>query len=239
MDKKTKILTFAAIALMFAVCFIGFVAISDDAVDADGDNNQGGQIVNPGGSFTVVEVAKIGENGYSTLSEAVDAVEFGRDRGDITLEADNVELDKVLYIAEEVTIDLNGKKISKGQNWNNNVANNDALICVKRGGALTIKDSSNGGGIIDGTGLGTAIKMTEFISQTDKNATGADAKLYVENGSITSDGYAIAGNGTRNGTYIKIIDGTFTSTGKTTIYLPQKGVTKIKDGTFTGKKICN
>ena len=36
MEKKTKVLTFAAVALMFAVCFIGFVAISDDVVDADG-----------------------------------------------------------------------------------------------------------------------------------------------------------------------------------------------------------
>ena len=51
MGKKTKILTFAAVALMFAVCFIGFVAINDGEVDAEGDNNQGGQIVNPGGTF--------------------------------------------------------------------------------------------------------------------------------------------------------------------------------------------
>ncbi len=36
MENKTKILSFAAVALMFAVCFIGFVAINDDAVDADG-----------------------------------------------------------------------------------------------------------------------------------------------------------------------------------------------------------
>lgn len=36
MENKTKILAFAAVALMFAVCFIGFVAINDDAVDADG-----------------------------------------------------------------------------------------------------------------------------------------------------------------------------------------------------------
>ena len=238
MDKKTKILTFAAVALMFAVCFIGFVAIGDDVVDADGDDYQGGQGGNPTGPVTVedeVVVAKIGDKEYETLAEAIEAIENEQAVGVITL-VENVELNEVHYIAGEIMIDLNGKKISKGQNWNNNVANKDALICVKRGGTLTIKDSSNGRGIIDGTGLGTAIKMTEFISETDKNATGADAKLYVENGSITSDGYAIAENGTRNGTYIKIIDGTFTSTGKTTIYLPQKGVTKIEGGTFTGKK---
>ena len=36
MEKKTKILSFVAVALMFAVCFIGFVAINDGGVDADG-----------------------------------------------------------------------------------------------------------------------------------------------------------------------------------------------------------
>lgn len=35
MENKTKILTFAAVALMFAVCFIGFTAINDGGVDAD------------------------------------------------------------------------------------------------------------------------------------------------------------------------------------------------------------
>lgn len=39
MENKTKILAFAAVALMFAVCFIGFVAISDDAVDAEGGDS--------------------------------------------------------------------------------------------------------------------------------------------------------------------------------------------------------
>ena len=45
MENKTKILAFAAVALMFAVCFIGFVAISDDAVDAEGTD--GGSSTTP------------------------------------------------------------------------------------------------------------------------------------------------------------------------------------------------
>ena len=35
MEKKMRILAFAAVALMFVVCFIGFVAINDGGVDAD------------------------------------------------------------------------------------------------------------------------------------------------------------------------------------------------------------
>ena len=55
MENKTKILAFAAVALMFAVCFIGFVAIDDGEVDA-GDTTT---------------VAKIGDKEYSTLADAV------------------------------------------------------------------------------------------------------------------------------------------------------------------------
>ena len=40
MENKTKILAFAAVALMFAVCFIGFVAINDDVVDAEGAGDE-------------------------------------------------------------------------------------------------------------------------------------------------------------------------------------------------------
>ena len=56
MENKTKILTFAAVALMFAVCFIGFVAINDGEVDAEG---------------TTTNVAKIGDTEYPTLADAV------------------------------------------------------------------------------------------------------------------------------------------------------------------------
>mgnify|MGYP004501495743 CR=1 FL=1 len=153
--------------------------------------------------------------------------------GKISL-ANDVALDKVLYITKEVTIDLSGHKISEGTTWEED-ANGDALICVKRGGILTINDSSvEKTGAVDGSKRMVAIKMTEFI-KTDKNATGADAKLYVNGGSITGTDYAISGNGNRNGTYIEITGGTFTSTEGTAIYLPQKGVTKITNGIFIGK----
>ena len=241
MDKKTKILTFAAVALMFAVCFIGFVAISDDAVDADGDNDQGNQIVNPGGTVTVEGVAKIGENKYPTLAVAVDKVESGQDQGVITLVADNVELDRILYVTKEIKIDLNGKTISKGEGWVNTTdQDKDALICVKRGGILTIDDTSDEKtGKIDSTGIpddiGACIKLT------GKGETDGDvAKLTVNGGTFLGKSYAICGNGTRHGTILEINDGTFEATNgendkeSTAIYLPQVGETKITGGTFTG-----
>ena len=59
MENKTKILAFAAVALMFAACFIGFVAINDGEVDAEGAN---------------VASVKIGDvtKEYATIEEAVE-----------------------------------------------------------------------------------------------------------------------------------------------------------------------
>ena len=56
MENKTKILAFAAVALMFAVCFIGFVAINDGEVNAEDVKS------------TVVIDGK--ETSYGTLVEA-------------------------------------------------------------------------------------------------------------------------------------------------------------------------
>ena len=137
MDKKTKILTFAAVALMFAVCFIGFVAIGDDAVDADGSNNQGGQIViDPNDPIIVQEgndqvVAMIGDRPFSTLDGAVGAVQADDDV--ITL-IKNVETDSTININKKITLDLNGYNIT----FNNEATTSDNTRFIIKGGNLSI-----------------------------------------------------------------------------------------------------
>ena len=114
MEKKMEILTFAAVALLFAVCFIGFVAINDGEVDAEG---------------TTTNVAKIGETPYPTL---VDAIKNVKDEETITLVRDVTDGSGVgifvngdgytvynattfakeemaLKKGEKLTLDLNGK----------------------------------------------------------------------------------------------------------------------------------
>ena len=70
-----------------------------------------------------------------SFTDVANAVKYATSGATIKL-ADNVALDKVLYITKEVTIDLSGHKISEGITWEED-ANGDALICVKRGGILT------------------------------------------------------------------------------------------------------
>ena len=85
MENKTKILAFAAVALMFAVCFIGFVAINDGEVDADS-------------AATTVDKGPLGEmftdgmtyaGGKYTLTEDVT----------VTL-TDNVSMDDVKFVGK-------------------------------------------------------------------------------------------------------------------------------------------
>ncbi len=114
MENKTKILAFAAVALMFAVCFIGFVAINDGEVDAES---------------TTTNVAKIGETPYPTLIDAIKNVKNGetitlvRDVTDgsgvgIFVNGDgyivynattHAKEDMALKKGEKLTLDLNGK----------------------------------------------------------------------------------------------------------------------------------
>ena len=93
MENKTKILAFAAVALMFAVCFIGFVAINDGEVDADG---------------TTTNVAKIGDTEYPTLAEAITAATDG---ATITL-LSNITVGERIDVDKNVTFDLNGHNVT-------------------------------------------------------------------------------------------------------------------------------
>ena len=69
-----------------------------------------------------------------SFTDIANAVKYATSGATIKL-ADNVTLDKVLYITKEVTIDLSGHKISEGTTWEED-ANDDALICVKRENVL-------------------------------------------------------------------------------------------------------
>ena len=87
MENKTKIPAFAAVALMFAVCFIGFVAINDGGVDADGSATT----VDKGpldGKCTIVGNMTYADGKY-TLTEDVT----------VTL-TDNVSMDDVKFVGK-------------------------------------------------------------------------------------------------------------------------------------------
>lgn len=87
------------------------------------------------GEGTTANVAKIGENGYATLAEAITAAQAGET---IVLQA-NAAINSNTKITKDVAIDLNGKTVTV-----TTVGTQNAFE-VRDGATFTIKDSGTGG----------------------------------------------------------------------------------------------
>lgn len=131
---------------------------------------------------------------------------------------------------KSVALNLNGctitpveafGKISKG------------IFAVERGAAFTIDDSSEKkSGKIESGQVYAAVVMT---TKEDTNTNGI-AKLTVNGGTLTGCYYAIAGNGSRNGTEITINGGTIRSSDlpdETGVYKDGLGIFHPQSGTLT------
>ena len=157
--------------------------------------------------------------------------------GNVKLKGD-LALTTPLVIDVETTIDLNGYTIKpSGTSMTKTLSTADALILIRRGGNLTITDSStSGNGRID-TGnnesIMGAIKMTDGHDTGDNTAT-----LTINGGTIKGYYYGIMGNGNRNGTAITIGGGTieagYCANDNTGIFHPQAGTLTISGGSITG-----
>lgn len=176
------------------------------------------------------------------IGEGVEIGELVLNGGNVKLEGD-LELSTPLVIGIETTIDLNGHVIKPaGTSMTQTLNTKDALILVRKGGNLTITDSSKeGNGRIDtgdNSSIYGAIKMTDSADE----ATG-DATLTIEAGSIKGYYYGIMGNGNggnRNGTVITMTGGKieegYCSDDNTGIFHPQLGTLTISGGEITGYK---
>lgn len=69
-----------------------------------------------------------------------------------------------------------------------------------------------------------------FVDGGGNNTT----TLVVEDASIITSAYAIAGNGSRDNTFIHVVDGYFSSSLGVAVFHPQKGDMVVDGGTFTG-----
>ncbi len=130
-----------------------------ESTDASGNTTYG---VEKAASY----VAKIGEQSYATLKEAIRAANAG---DTVTLLAD-VNLDSAQTISKQLTLDLNGKTISSTAY---------RTIQLNAGADLTVKDSASGGKITN-TYTGKAYPATIYL-----NAAGT--KFTLEGGTIESD----------------------------------------------------
>ncbi|WP_400196577.1 hypothetical protein, partial [Candidatus Methanarcanum hacksteinii] len=219
MENKTKILAFAAVALMFAVCFIGFVAINDGEVDADGTN---------------VASVKIGDatNEYATIEEAVKAAQPGESGNiaTITLLKD-VTTNKTLSFTKsgQYTLDIgeftltqggSGYMISVGGSappvYPIDTINTSAQITIKGTGNIITNNTtfrSYGTMIFGENGVGPTVTMS--------NSVNSHSTFKVEEGSFL----------TINGGIFNLSSD---SSNKVTRIMQSFGTTVINNGTFNG-----
>ena len=192
------------------------------------------EVINCEGLFATVDgngrltftkaVASIDGKYYLTLQDAFNAVE----NGETIVLARDFELSATAVApAVKFTIDLNGKTVTSADDYALN-SYNQSIICVTRGTDLTINDSI-GGGCLDASELYIAINLTRY----GDSDTGECAKLTVNAGKYLGGYYAIAGNGSRDNTYIEINDGQFIGD-ISAIYHPQEGTLVITGGSFVG-----
>ena len=90
-------------------------------------------------------VAKIGEDGYESLQEAVEAVKDGET---ITFVADVEQVDGIIITDKNITVDLNGKTftVSEGANTNNRnfKINGSSVVTIKNGTMIAAGEYSSG-----------------------------------------------------------------------------------------------
>ncbi|WP_400196688.1 hypothetical protein [Candidatus Methanarcanum hacksteinii] len=219
MDKKTKILTFAAVALMFAACFIGFVAINDGGVDADDTN---------------AASVKIGDvtTEYATIEKAVKAAQPNNSGNvaTVTLLKDVTTAETlpftrsgqyILDIGEfTLTQGGSGYMISVGGSappvYPIDTINTSAQITIKGTGKIIANNTtfrSYGTMIFGENGVGPTVTMS--------NSVNSHSIFKVEEGS-----------------FLTINGGTFNlpsdSSNKVTRLMQNFGTTVINNGTFNG-----
>lgn len=91
------------------------------------------------------------------------------------------------------------------------------------GSNTVINELSEGSGNL-GLNVGVAL-LGDGVSTT---------KLTIDGATINTSGFAIAGNGSSDGTEIRFLSGTATSTEAVAVYHPQEGDMVVEDGTITG-----
>lgn len=186
----------------------------------------GTEIPGTGAQISLADAkAKIGDTGYLTLEEAIEAATDGQT---ITLLQD-IDVTAQVEIDKQVTLDLNGNTIA----YTGTKTLASGVIMVLRGGDLTVTDSSDPstGAINSGNKAYAAIALTK-AGETSTDA----AKLTVNGGTLTGYYYAITGNGSRHNTVINITGGVIQGTcagDSYGIYHPQEGTLNISGGTFT------
>lgn len=224
-------------------------------VDNEGHNN-GEQVLGDmtisGGTFTGI-LHNVGTGADLTITAGTfsdpSALQYLGENANVTIKLDkDYTLDQPLVVAKTATLDLNGFALKANSSSFTDATglskSNQGVVNVRRGGNLTIKDSSTEKtGSISYNGQSevySAIILTRAQDEKDGSIKNLSAELTVEGGHLIGKYYGISGNGTRHGTNITIKGGVIEgasasdSDGSTGIYHPQDGTLTISGGEIKG-----
>lgn len=208
----------------------------------------------PGAALADGEVARVGNNQYTSVQAAINAVNNGSVSGDIVLIADVTE--SVKFEAGSYTLNLNNKTLTGGTADAIYVAK-DATLTVKGSGTVKAGTAGyaavfNNGTTVLAGGLYTrssganwytivnhGVKMTIQEGVTVDTQTDEISSL-VENGYSTYSGTNERSNyveGTNSAEpYMIITGGSFSAAGYNAVKNDEGGVLEIHGGTFTSKR---
>ncbi len=208
-------------------------------------------------------VAKIGDEFYSTLEGAVNAAESG----DTVEICNSFSTVNTISVTKNLTVDLNGNTFTS----TGNSANKKYPLVVNAGASLVLKDGnvetqyaavtagnltlqnvdyvssfsqaiSPRGGVLtvdkDSSVTVTNTAATAVVLSIIGNNAGANPTVNVYGKLNCAGAYCIAGNGTQRywGTTVNIYEGAELNAAYSAIYQPQEGVVNIYGGKLTGER---
>lgn len=208
----------------------------------------------PGAALADGEVAQVGNNQYTSVQAAINAVKSGSVSGDIVLIADVTE--SVKFEAETYTLDLNNKTLTGGTADAIYVAK-DATLTVKGSGTVKAGTAgyaavfNNGTTVLAGglytrsSGANWYTIVNHGVKMTIEEGVTVDTQTD-ETSSLVENGYSSYSGSNERVNYVPntnvaapkmiINGGAFSAAGYNAVKNDEGGVLEIHGGTFTSKR---
>lgn len=209
----------------------------------------------PGAALAEGEVAQVGNNQYTSVQAAINAVKSGSVSGDIVLIADVTE--SVKFEAGIYTLDLNNKTLTGGTAADAIYVANSATLTVK--GSGTVKAGANnyaavfnngttvlaGGLYTRSSGANWYTIVNHGVKMTIEEGVTVDTQTD-ETSSLVENGYSSYSGSNERVNYVAntnvaapkmiINGGAFSAAGYNAVKNDEGGVLEIHGGTFTSKR---
>ena len=171
------------------------------------------------------DVAKIGDTGYATLAEAVNAAQTGET---VTLLANATE--NITVTDKDITLDMAGKTLTLPSDCGVSVVGASSKLTITGDGVMNCEKTpiavSEGTVVIEN---GTITSATDYCTYAKDGGT-----IIVNGGTLTSANTVLSGNNTTGNMNFVVNGGTLTAKQGPAIYQPGQCELTITGGTLNG-----